>query len=468
MIRIVQFTGLAIAISLTSGCITPPGKLRVTPAQIEKNHAVKTGRFWWGTSTASFQNEDRGVRPGDPNYFETDWDIFAKEGRAAVKGDDATFSWTHFEKDVAALKRIGVTHFRFSIEWARVEPQQGRFNEAAIRRYASMARQLKAAGIEPVVTLWHFTFPSWLYNEKDKSKVNFLHPDVQKEWKIYVTKMVQALKPYVRYYVPQNEPNGALQLGWVGGHWPPGLLLSPFKYKQAMKVCAEMFRDAVTIIKKERPDAVILSVHSLPNWRQNRWFDPTSLTYNTMLRQNFDHLDMIQDVVDVIGINYYYSQDATIRSFLSHGQGEKASRYTQMGWEIEPEGIYDVIRQIGDRYKKPMFISENGIGTKNEQKKIKYIRDHINQVRRAAAEGYDIRGYFAWTLVDNFEWTEGYVPNFGLTVMDPKTKDRIFEPSALFYRNVITSERMRPVISGSQPPPVEVQEARGSQRTTAE
>ena len=431
------------ALALT-GCVTPPSKFKPAPDQEARNKALNTGKFWWGTSTSSFQNEDRGVKEGDPNYFRTDWDVFADEGKAAVKGDAGTYSWTNFDKDVAALKKIGVSHFRFSIEWARVEPKKGQFNEAAIRQYAEMARKLKAAGIEPIVTLWHFTFPDWLYNRYDKREVNFLHPDVQKEWDIYVTKMVGALKPYVRYWVPQNEPNGALQLGWIAGHWPPGILLSPFKYKRAMRVCADMFIDAAHIIKKERPDAVIMSAHSLPNWRPNRWQDPTLCTYNTMRRQNFDHLDMIQPVVDIIGINYYYTQDASIRSFLNHGQGEKSSNYTQMGWEIEPEGIYQVIKQIGDRYHKPMFISENGIGTKNEQKKIKYLRDHINQVRRADAEGYDMRGYFAWTLVDNFEWTEGYVPNFGLTVMDPKTKDRVFEPSAAFFQNVIRAGNLTP------------------------
>jgi beta-glucosidase len=443
--RLTKYLSLAAILSL-SGCIMPPKSYHVSAAQAGRNHAVKTGEFWWGTSTSSFQNEDRGEKPGSPNYFLTDWDLFAEEGRAAVKGDAGTYSWTDFDKDVAALKKIGVSHFRFSIEWARVEPQPGRFNEAAIRHYAEMARKLKAAGIEPIVTLWHFTFPSWMYDKEKKDKVNFLYPGVEDYWKAYVTQMAQALKPYVRYYVPQNEPNGALQLGWVAGHWPPGLLLSPFKFKKANKICAEMFCEAAHIIKAERPDAVIMSVHSLPHWRPQFWGDPTFMTYNTMMRQNFDNLDAIQDCVDVIGINYYYSQDATIRTFLTHGQGEKASNYTQMGWKIEPEGIYTVIKQIGDRYQKPMFISENGIGTKSEQKKIKYLRDHINQVRRAAAEGYDIRGYFAWTLVDNFEWTEGYVPNFGLTVMDPKTKDRVFEPSALFFQNVIRSAKMKPAI----------------------
>src|SRR5690606_9060447 len=105
-----------------------------------------------------------------------------------------------------------VTHYRFGIEWARVEPRPGEFNEKAIRQYVRMARKLKAAGIEPVVTLWHFTFPDWLYDRKRKNRSDFLHPDVEQAWNRYVTKMVRALAPHVRIYVPQNEPNGALYI----------------------------------------------------------------------------------------------------------------------------------------------------------------------------------------------------------------------------------------------------------------
>lgn len=433
-----------LAALLFGGCVTPPRKPVISAAQAEKNHQVKTGKFWWGTSTSSHQNEDRAVKPGDPGYFLTDWDLFEKEGRTAPKGEYATWSWSHFDKDVEALKKIGVTHFRMSIEWARVEPQPGKFNEAAIRQYVSMVRKLKAAGIEPVITLWHFTFPSWLYDPANKRKSNFLNPEIEKYWDAYVTRMVRALKPYVRYYIPQNEPNGDVQLGYLAGHWPPGLLMTPFSYKEAMKSSVALFRQAAAIIRRERPDAVVLCVQSMPFWRRRFLPDPTALTYNTMMRQNFDHLDQIHDVVDVIGINYYYSQDATIPRFLNRQHGEKSSNYTQMGWEIDPEGMYRVLRQVGDRYKKPMVIMENGIGTLNEQKKIKYFRDHINQARRAAGDGYDIRGYFPWTLVDNYEWTEGYTANFGLTRLDPVTKERILEPSAYFFRNVIAASRLTP------------------------
>ena len=119
--------------------------------------------------------------------------------------------------DLRTLRELGVNHYRFGIEWARVEPKRGVYNEAAIQQYVRMARKLKAAGIEPIVTLWHFTFPSWLYDTKKKARSNFLHPDVETEWRAYVEKMVGAPAPYVRIYVPQNEPNGDLTSAILAG-----------------------------------------------------------------------------------------------------------------------------------------------------------------------------------------------------------------------------------------------------------
>jgi beta-glucosidase len=414
-----------------AGCVMPP-KARHPGAATPRPDK----EFWWGTSTSPFQNEDVGAPEGSPEWFQTDWDLFAEAGHAPPRGN-AVYSWTNFDKDFAALRKAGVNHFRFGVEWARVEPRPGEWNEKAIRQYAEMARKVRAAGIEPVITLWHFTFPAWLYDTENLTRANFLHPDVEMHWREFVTRVVRATKPYARVYVPQNEPNGALQLGYIAQHWPPGLLLRPWSYKRAMDVSARMFIDASAIVKRERPDALVMGIYSLPYWRRNFLGDPTQCTYNTMLRQNYDHLDKVVDSMDLVGVNYYYSQDATIPRFLQHGQGELGSNYTQMGWEITPEGLYNTLSLTWKRYKKPIVISENGLGTQSEQKRIAYVRSHLAQMKRAMADGVEVQGYFPWTLVDNYEWTEGYGANFGLFAFDPKTKDRVIQPSATWFANYI-------------------------------
>ena len=374
-----------------SGCVTAPGEYRRPEGAVALRPLPKE-KFWWGTSTASFQNEDRGLAPGDPMNFRTDWDVYAEEGKAPARGDKAVSSWTRFDLDLKALRQLGVSHFRFGVEWARIEPKPGVINQKALARYVDMARQLRAAGIEPVVTLWHFTFPDWLYDKNNKSRVNFLHPDAQEAWRKHVTRVVRAMKPYVRIYVPQNEPNGALNLGWIAGHWPPGLLLSPFKYKRAMRAAADMFRDSAEIIRRERPGALVMGIYSIPDWRRASFGDPTALVYNVVQRQNFDHLDMVADTMDIIGVNYYYAQEASLMRFLNRGHGEMSSDYTQLGWEIVPEGLYNVLTAVNKRYGKPIVVTENGLGTQSEQKRIRYLREHIAQMRRAMADGVDVRG----------------------------------------------------------------------------
>jgi beta-glucosidase len=426
---------LVTATLLQSGCITAPPNYKV-PANAVVLKQLPKEPFWWGTSTAPFQNEDKGYAPGSKWYFKTDWDRFAEDGGAPPRGDDAVFSWSQFDKDIAAIKLLGVNHFRFGVEWARVEPRKGEINEAALAQYAEMAHRVRAAGIEPIITLWHFTFPDWLY-PKDKSKANFMNPDVQEAWRAHVRRVVQATKGDVRIYVPQNEPNGALQLGWIAAHWPPGLLAHPGAYKKAMRVSANMFRDAAAIVREERHDALIMGIYSLPHWKKAHYLDPTGSVYNLMLHQNYDQLDMVVDTCDLIGVNYYYSQQASAVRFLFRPSGEQNSNYTQLGWQISPTGLYHILMDVTARYHKPIVVSENGIGTQSGQKSIRYFREHIGQLRRAMNDGADVRGYFPWTLVDNYEWTEGWHGQFGLFAFDKKTHDRIPAPSALWYANFI-------------------------------
>ncbi len=424
----------ALILAAGAGCVMPP---KPYPKSTAASRPVHTGPFWWGTSTASFQNEDRGVASGHESYFQTDWDVFAAEGHIPPRGEEATFSWTRFDKDLDALREIGVNHYRFGIEWARVQPKPGEWNEDAIRQYREMARRLRAAGIEPVVTLWHFTFPSWLYDSRHKNRSNFLHPEAETRWKIYVTRMVEELSPDVRIWVPQNEPNGDLFLGYFGGHWPPALLATPGALKKATTVCVNMFREASAIIRARNPDALVMGIYSLPNWRRNWIEDPTGAVFNMMQRQNFDHLDRVADSMDLIGVNYYYSQTASARHFLFRTLGEKSSNYTQNGWLIDPEGLHSVLVDVYRRYGKPIVISENGIGTQSEQKKIRYFREHLNQMRRAMTDGVDIRGYFPWTLTDNYEWAEGYAANFGLTDLNRRTLTLEIGPAGRWFQKFL-------------------------------
>ena len=428
---------------LITGCaIHPLGPLDKAPRhQAEKLTGYKG--FAWGISTSSLQYENRAEKPGNPDYFLRDWDLLVEKKGAPVIGH-ALYSWSDFDKDLKALKKIGVTHYRFSIEWARVEPEPGKYNEAALAHYVSMCRKLKEAGIEPVVTLWHFSFPAWLTDPKDNNKVNWLHPLARERWNLYVSKVVRATSPYVTYYAPENEPNGQVLTAYIIGLWPPCHILDFTGYKAATIASADMFRDAAARIKEIKPSAKVVSVEALPWWKHGP-LDPGGLIYNTVQHSNFDHLDRIYDVCDIIGFNYYYSQVAGPLSFLSESY-RHGHHYTMMGWRIDPAALGNQIRYVGKRYDKPMMITENGIATLNDSTRIKYLHDHIAQIRKTMDEGYDVRGYFVWSLADNYEWHYGYVPKFGLSTMDPVTKDRLLKPSGYYYKKVIETSQTEQMV----------------------
>jgi beta-glucosidase len=397
-------------------------------------------KFAWGISTASYQYEDPDVQPGQKDYFYTDWDVLISQKKAPPKGN-ALYTWTHFDKDLAALKKIRPTHYRFSIEWGRVEPQPGVYDEAAIARYVGMARQLKELGIEPVVCLWHFTFPDWLYDTKNPGQSNWLHPLARERWNAYVSKMVRATAPYVKYYAPQNEPNGQITTAYLVGQWPPAMTLAVGHYWKAIDVSTAMFRDAASRIKAIKPSAKVVSVEALP-WWERAPLDPGGLIYNTMIHGNTDHLDRIYDVCDILGINYYYSQRPGPLSLLA-GPYRRGPNFTMMGWRINPNGLYKEIQRVATRYGKPMMITENGIATADDKQRIWYMQNHLAAVGRAIRDGYDVRGYFSWSLADNYEWHYGYTATFGLATMNPKTYDRELKPSAYKFAEWI---RSRPTV----------------------
>ena len=436
---------------LLAGCVNPIdplGKFDPTPKVAADARVQPKQKFIWGISTASYQYEDPAVKLGAKNYFSTDWDVLVAQHKAPPRGN-ALYSWTEFDKDIVALKKIHPTAYRYSIEWARVEPTPGVYDETVIHQYVEMARKLKAIGVEPVVCLWHFTFPSWLYDHKNPGNSNWLHPLVRERWKAYVTKMVTALAPYVKFYAPENEPNGQITTAYIVGQWPPAMDLAVGHYWKAIDASTGMFRDCAAIVKKIKPSAKIISVEALP-WWQRAPLDPGGLIYNTMIHGNTDHLDRVYDVCDYIGINYYYSQAPGPISLIA-GPSIRGKHFTMMGWDINPTGLYDEIARVAKRYGKPMMITENGIATKNDAKREWYIQNHLAAIGHAIRDGYDVRGYFAWSLADNYEWHWGYTATFGLAHMDPKTHDRILKPSAEKFAEIIRTHPTVGSMSDIQP-----------------
>lgn len=395
--------------------------------------------FAWGVSTSPYQNEDLGLSQKDRGFFQTDWDLFFEMGRLSQPKGDGAFAFSRPDRHLEALGFLGVTHYRFGIEWARVEPEPGVFQEDAIGQYVDLARRLREAGIIPVVALWHFTFPSWLTDFENPEDHGWLHPRFKKRWIAYVRKVVAALSPYVDWFAPQNEPNTQAMMGYFATQWPPGTRRSPFLYYQSMDASAEAFRLAAAIVRDTAPQAKIVTIQNMVHWTRSK-IDPFGYLYQVAREFNTFHLDRVADITDYIGFTYYMGNIASPFSIrLSKKKGADALLTSDLGWPIVPDGLYSLAKEVYHRYRKPLVIMENGVADRSDHLRPTFLKNHLKALKRAAREGCDIRGYFHWTLVDNFEWAYGYTARFGLFENTPEDQPLAPKESAKIFKEKINS-----------------------------
>lgn len=426
-----------------AGCIHPTSQkydIPPAPKSMMMARAAEPQPFWWGVSTSPYQVEGPArLDGGESRSFKTDWDLLNELGKLKAARDRRIDSFECFERDLAALKYLGVTHYRFGIEWARVEPAPGAFDEAAIGHYVMMARRLREEGITPVVCLWHFTLPDWLCNMvEDPDAHGWFHPDAPAAWERYVTRMTKALAPHVELFAPQNEPN-IYALAVSIGIFPPGKSLGKPYYEKLTVREAELFLRAAEIIRAERPGAKIISVQNIIHWERDA-FDFFGIWYDLALRHNYEHLDRVAAAVDYVGFNYYQREVASPLALWAQSL-RKGENVSDLGWIIDPRGLEEEIVELARRYQKPMVIMENGIADAGDEKRQLYLLQHIQAVRRVREAGYDLRGYFHWSLMDNYEWTHGYRQKFGLFAVEPgeagHPPELVPKPSANLYRFLI-------------------------------
>jgi len=343
--------------------------------------------------------------------------------------------YNRYEQDFDIAKQLGQNAHRFSIEWSRVQPQEGKFNEEAIEHYQKVILVLKARGIEPFITLWHFTDPVWISKaggwENKKTIEKFL---------LYVKKITDVLGPEVKFWIPINEPSVYAGMGYIVGAFPPGVK----NYRRANKVLKNLIKAHVRtykIIHEKLKRAMVGSTHNLHyhvSYRKSHPLDQLATKILDYIRDTRS-LNWSRNYQDFIGLNYYYRD--TIKFVFSGGRfgsidiKNPTQEVSDLGWDIYPEGIYYSLKKI-KRYKKPIFITENGIADAADSKRVKFIEDNLKWTHKAIQEGADVRGYFYWSLLDNFEWDKGFWPRFGLVEIDYKTLERKIRPSAWEYAKI--------------------------------
>lgn len=384
----------------------------------EKNHSEKNSPhgfpkgFLWGSATASYQ-----VEGGISN---TDWARAALKGRVPECGK-ATDHYNRFESDFDIAQSLGHNAHRFSIEWARIEPEEGKFDDVEIEHYRKVIRALKARGMEPFVTLWHFTLPIWF-----EEKGGFLHSDAPKLFARYCAFVTERLGGEAHFWMTINEPLVWASGGYRTGKWPP-FVQSPLQFLRVFGKLAHAHKEAYTLMKTVAPNIDIgIAKH-------NVYFSSDSKPWNIFLAKlgtwfwNKRFLNMIRRHQDFIGLNYYF-----YKKFGGHESLPKSD----MGWDLFPEGLYRCLQELAV-YKKPIYVTENGLADRNDTQRAWFIEESVNNVARALRGGVPVKGYLYWSLLDNYEWSFGFDERFGLVEINYETLERTIRPSALIYKGII-------------------------------
>ena len=393
--------------------------------------------FFWGAATASYQ-----VEGGIEN---TDWAVAAKDGRVPECGR-ACDHYHRYEADFDLAKELGHTAHRLSIEWARIEPEKGRFDAAAIAHYRQVLQALHDRGMTPYVTLWHFTLPLWFSESGGFERHD--SPDLFARYCTYVTKELSDL---CSNFATMNEPNVYGSNGWLRGSWPPfkrfamtdlvaitnsgriyeaqaGKGIKPlFMYWRVMKHLATAHNQAYTAMKHVAPSVTISFVKHVIVFAANRNpFNRIKAALSNYFWTNV-FMNRVKSHIDQIGLNYYfYTQFGDTRTW----------KKTDMDWNFAPEHIYDALVALW-KYQKPIYVSEAGLADHDDSDRAEYIEKQVSGVARALEEGIDVRGHLYWSLLDNYEWALGFDKRFGLIEVNYDTLERTVRPSAYVYKEII-------------------------------
>lgn len=437
--------------------------------------------FLWGSATAAYQIEGSPLADGAGPSI---WQRFAHTPGRTLNGDTGDIACDHYRRwreDVALMKALGLGAYRFSVSWSRVLPEgKGRINPKGLDFYERLVDRLLEHGIQPMATLYHWDLPAAL-----DDRGGWLNPDIADWFAEYAQAMYARLDGRIRHWATLNEPWVITDGGYLHGALAPGHR-NRFEAPIASHHLMRAHGKAVQAYRAEGRHAVGLVVNIEPKYpasdrpedlaatrradayMNRQYLDPAFFgAYPEELREIFgeawpewpqEDMALIRQPLDFVGINYY------TRNVVRHDPQQWPLRaspvrqhrhaHTETGWEVYPQALTDTLTWFKERYGDlPVYVTENGAafydppqaegGRIRDPLRADYLRDHLRAIHAARAAGCDIRGYFAWSLLDNLEWSLGYSKRFGLVHVDFETQARTPKDSARYYAEVVASRGRR-------------------------
>jgi beta-glucosidase len=434
--------------------------------------------FLWGAAPAAYQIEGSPLADGAGASI---WHRFSHTPGNTANGDTGDVACDHYyryESDIALMRELGLKAYRLSISWSRIFPEgKGRVNQRGIDFYSRLTDRLLESGIAPNVTLYHWDLPAAL-----DDLGGWLNPDIAGWFGDYATTMFNALGDRVPMWATINEPFVVMDGGYMHGNLAPGhrnmyeapivthnLLRSHGTAVQSFRANGGAGRIGLVVNLEPRYAASdssedLAATSRMDAYSNRHYLDPVFFgKYPDELAEIFgkawiaptdDEMKLIGEPVDFIGVNYYsrsvIRHDDTNLPFRSGRVAQVRNAHTEMGWEVFPQGLTDILVWIKSRYGDiPLYITENGSawadppaavnGRVEDPLRVEYLRDHLDAIRHAIAKGVNLRGYFAWSLLDNYEWSHGYTKRFGIVHVNYETQQRTIKNSGRYYSRIIAA-----------------------------
>lgn len=431
--------------------------------------------FLWGAATSAYQIEGSPLADGAGPSI---WQRFTHSPGLVLNnetGDVACDHYRRYQDDVRLMRELGLSSYRFSVSWSRVLPEgKGRVNEKGLDFYRRLVDALLENGIRPNVTLYHWDLPAAL-----DDRGGWLNPDVSKWFADYAQVLFRALDDKVEMWATLNEPWVVTDGGYLHGALAPGhknlyeaplashnLLLSHAAAVEAYRAEGKHRIGLVVNIEpkypaSDRPEDLAATKRA-DAYMNRQYLDPVFRgSYPEEMREIFgeawpdfpaEDLARIRQPIDFLGINYYTrsvtKNDPSALPVRAGRVLQPRHAYTETSWEVYPQGLTDTLVWVKERYGDlPLYVTENGSAFYDppvaladphpDPFRVAYLREHLKAIHRAIEQGVDLRGYYAWSLLDNFEWSLGYSKRFGIIHVDLETQKRTMKQSARFYSEVI-------------------------------